>query len=61
MKKSIDYGNLETKNKDADVSCGNCWGHQEYLDGYVDKSIDLSRDLNENFISKFIRKYIRKS
>jgi hypothetical protein len=60
MKKSIDSGSLETKTKNAEVSCGNCWGHQEYIEGYVDKAIDLTKDHNKNFISKFVRKYIRK-
>ena len=61
MKKSIDSMKLEDSTNKTEISCGNCWGHQEYIESYVDKTIDLSREQNENFITKFVRKYIRKS
>ena len=59
MKK--DSRKLDGSTENAEISCGNCWGHQEYLEGYVNKTIDLHRGQDENFITKFVRKYIRKS
>ncbi len=44
-----------------EISCGNCWGHQEYSNEYVGKSIDHTRDKKDNFISRFVKKYIRKT
>ena len=60
MKQSNNLKKSESGTNNAEISCGNCWGHQEYLEGYVDKAIDLSREQNDNFISRFVRKYIRK-
>ena len=51
--------NLAISNNELEISCGNCWGHQEYKEGYVDKSIDRRRDEKDNFISRFVKKYIR--
>lgn len=42
------------------LSCGNCWGHQEYMDNYVYKQVELDRIKNDTFISRFVNKYIRK-
>ena len=58
MKDIINNTNPESDNNKLELSCGNCWGHQEYLEGYVDKTIDVKRDKKDNFISRFVRKYL---
>lgn len=59
MNEIIKKSNLDSMNSELELSCGNCWGHQEYTEGYVGKSIDLRRDKKDNFISRFVKKYIR--
>lgn len=59
MNEMINNLNQEVTNNDLELSCGNCWGHQEYTDGYISKSIDYLRDRKDNFISRFVKKYIR--
>ena len=61
MKENINNANLQTMNNELEVSCGNCWGHQEYTDEYVRKAKDVNRSGKENFIRRFVNKYIRKA
>lgn len=48
------------KLKNLEVACGNCWGHQQYEQGYREQKIDHWRGKKENFISRFIKKYLYK-
>jgi len=59
MKNIINNINAELVNNETEISCGNCWGHQEYKDEYVEKSVDVTRNRKDNFISRFVRRYIR--
>lgn len=43
----------------SEEECGNCWGHQQYEQGYRPKKRDYWRDHKDNFISRFVRKYLR--
>ena len=45
---------------DINHSCGNCWGHQEYTDGYASKLVDVTRGKKDNFLSRFVKKYLSK-
>jgi len=42
------------------TSCGNCWGHQQYEQGFRSIEEDPFRGKRDNFISRFVKKYIRK-
>ena len=41
-----------------EVSCGNCWGHQQYEQGYRAKKVNYWIGKRDNFISSFVKKYI---
>lgn len=60
MKEKILDFHPELANDELELSCGNCWGHQEYKDEYVEKPKDVTRNIGDNFISRFVKKYIRK-
>ncbi len=59
MNDIVNINNPELANNELEISCGNCWGYQEYTDEYVKKSIDITRNKKDNFISRFVKKYIR--
>jgi len=59
MKEKINKTNPELVSNELELSCGNCWGHQEYIDRYVDKTIDINRDNKDNFLSRFVKKYLK--
>lgn len=58
MRNLINAIRSKLKKQNEQVSCGNCWGHQEYNNGYEAKVMDLSRDRKDNFISKFVKMYL---
>lgn len=59
MNERIKNSKAQSDNNEIEISCGNCWGHQEYHDGYEDKSIDLTRGKGDNFLSRFVKKYLK--
>ncbi|MDF1698627.1 MAG: hypothetical protein P1U56_22435 [Saprospiraceae bacterium] len=61
MKEINNLKNQSPNTDQMEISCGNCWGHQEYMSGYVEKTIDHQRNRNENFISKFVKQYLKKN
>ena len=61
MKEKVNKANLDLEDYEIGSACGNCWGHQEYQDGYEEKTLDTRRNKKDNFISRFVKKYLPKS
>ena len=61
MKDIVKSIQTEHVNNELELSCGNCWGHQEYSEQYVKKSLDVARGKKDHFISRFVKKYLRNS
>lgn len=38
-----------------ELECGNCWGYQQYVQGYRNWKIDHWKGKGLNFISKFLK------
>lgn len=48
----------QAESQGLEISCGNCWGHQQYEQGYRAKKIIYWNGRRDNFISRFVKKYI---
>ena len=35
---------------ESGITCGNCWGHQEYEEDYVGKLVDVDKGKKDNFL-----------
>jgi hypothetical protein len=55
----IDLNTIEIQDSNHEISCGNCWGHQQYEQGYREQKFDYWRGRRDNFISRFVKKYLR--
>ncbi|MFT6333729.1 MAG: hypothetical protein ACI86M_000986 [Saprospiraceae bacterium] len=42
-----------------ELACGNCWGHQQYEQGYRAKKFDYWKGRKDNFISRFVRRHLK--
>lgn|GEM_PF-5983209 len=51
---------LNDTNVHLATSCGNCWGHQQYEQGFRSIEEDPLRGKRDNFILRFVKTYIRK-
>ena len=55
------FNNIEeaTVSSNYELACGNCWGHQQYEQGYREKKFDYWKGRKDNFISRFVKKYLK--
>lgn len=50
---------VRTESENHELACGNCWGHQQYEQGYREKKFEYWRGRKDNFISRFVKKYLK--
>ena len=57
----IKFNNIEqaSVNNSYELACGNCWGHQQYEQGYREKKFDYWKGRKDNFIYRFVKKYLK--
>lgn len=49
----------KTSLESYELACGNCWGHQQYEQGYRAKKFDYWKGKKDNFISRFVKKHVK--
>lgn len=57
---NFDLSNNQNKTDSKAISCGNCWGFQEWDGKTWDQQQQRSRLLKDGFILKFIKKLFSK-
>ena len=58
MKKTTNATRNEHNEMENAITCGNCWGHQEY-DYSIKKAIrKTDRNVYTSFIRKFVKRYL---
>ena len=55
----FDQKENQTNTGNFELACGNCWGHQQYEQGYRAKKFDYWKGRKDNFISRFVKKYLK--
>ena len=45
--------------KNQEVTCVNCWGHQEYSGIVINKEINVIAQFTPSFILAFVKKYYK--
>ena len=50
---------VASSEQNYELACGNCWGHQQYEQGYREMKFNYWKGRKENFISRFVNRYLK--